>query len=72
MDITKLSAAQLRQAAELKDKIASVQSELNRLLGTSSNSAPVKKQRRPMSAAARAKLAAFQKARWAKIKAAKK
>jgi hypothetical protein len=72
--LTNLSAQQLRRAAGFKDKIASLQNELDRILGgtpkTQKKRAPHK--RRKMSAAGRARIVAAQKARWAKVKAAKK
>ena len=67
--ILSLSSAQLRHAAELQEKIESLHSELTRLVGgviTTSTAAP--KRRRKMSAAGRAKIAAGQRARWAKVK----
>jgi hypothetical protein len=71
--INNLTAQQLRQAANLKEKIATHQKELDRLFGV-----PAKAQRgaaakgkRTMSAAARAKISAAAKARWAKIKGTK-
>ena len=72
-----LTAAQLKYAATIKEKIASLEKELVAILGSAASAAqtpaakPVKK-KRMMSAAGRAKIAAAQKARWAKIKAAKK
>jgi hypothetical protein len=71
--IATLSAQQLRRAADLKDKIESLQNELNRIFGAS-NSAPagaVPKKKRKMSAAGRARIRAAQKARWAESKKAK-
>jgi hypothetical protein len=71
--LANLSAKQLRRAAGIKDKINSLQKELNRILGTTAeNQKTARKKRRKMSAAGRAKIAAAQKARWAKIKAANK
>jgi ribosomal protein L15 len=68
-----ISATQLRRAANIQDKIESLQSELNQLLGNGSVAAPKpERKRRKMSAAARAKIAAAQRARWAKVNAAKK
>ncbi|MBE7495704.1 MAG: hypothetical protein HS117_12200 [Verrucomicrobiaceae bacterium] len=72
--LTQLSAASLRRAADLQDKIAGLQDELARLLGGSA--APAAKEaptrRKPkISAAGRRRIAAAQKARWAKAKAAK-
>ena len=69
-----VSANQLRKAAEVKDKIEELQSELQSLLG---ESAPLGvsdvfaggfRKRRGMSAAAKARIAAGQKARWAKAR----
>lgn len=75
---TTLTAAQLRHAADIKEKIVSLQKELAAILGASAfapaaaplAAAPSKK--RTMSVEGRARVAAAQKARWAKIKAAKK
>jgi hypothetical protein len=63
-----LSAKQLRQAAQLKERIDSLQAELGDLLGASdSMEAPTRAKRR-MSASAIAKIRAAQKARWARVK----
>ena len=72
--LTNLSAQQLRRAANIKDKIQSLENELGRILGDSTKSitAVAPKKKRKMSAAGRRRIAAAQKARWAKIKAAKK
>ena len=67
-----LSAAQFRRAAEIKDKIAGLESELNRLLGESVAVKPVSKKRKKLSAATRKKMAAAQQARREKDRAAKK
>jgi hypothetical protein len=75
--INQLSVSQLRKAANLKEKIAKFENELAAILGASAPAAktattkPAKKKGK-MSAAGRARIAAAQKARWAKIKAAKK
>jgi hypothetical protein len=68
--MTNLSAGQLRRAADIKDKIESLQKELSRLLGSPDGAAAPSK-RRKMSAAARGKIAAAQKARWAKQRGTK-
>lgn len=71
------SAAQLRKAADLTEKIEKLQSELAALLGEG-GAAPAKKGRgskkakRAMSAEAREKIAAAQRKRWAKNKRAVK
>lgn len=62
--ISNLSAEQFRRAATIKDQIDSLRSELDRLLGSAVGSGSG---RRKMSASARAKIAAAQKARWAKV-----
>lgn len=73
-NLLSLTSAQLKRAAAIKEKIASLEKELNSLLGGSTAKAkttlPAKK--RKMSAAGRAAIIKAQKARWAKIKAAKK
>jgi hypothetical protein len=71
MDITTLTPHQLRKAADIQVKILGLQDELNQLLG-SSGPAPAQatepRKKYTFSAAARAKMRAAQKARWAKIK----
>jgi hypothetical protein len=67
--IIDLTPQQLRHAANLKEKMALLQKELGRILSVSTaaqhDAAPKKK--RKLSSAARAKIAAAQKARWAKV-----
>lgn len=72
-----LTSKQLRHAANIKDKIENLQSELTHLLGgsTVANGSPAKAtvpRKRKMSAAARAKISAAAKARWARVRAGKK
>jgi len=70
--LTNLSAQQLRHAAEIKEKIQSLEGELNQILGSSEAvSIGVPKPKRKMSASARGRIAAAQKARWAKLKGVK-
>lgn len=67
-----LTSRELRRAANLQDKIATLQAELSRILGAS---APVKAApagKRKMSAAGRARIAAAARARWARVNATKK
>jgi hypothetical protein len=68
-----LSAQQLRRAAAIKEKIQSLENELNRIFGPRAKAVPQSavKLKRKMSAAARKKISAAAKARWAKIKARK-
>lgn len=78
------SAASLRRAADIQDKIDSLQRELAALLGSSApapaapvadldagEDAPVRRRRRRMSAEARARIGAAAKARWARFRAMK-
>lgn len=62
-----VSAQQLRRAAELKERIEELQSELAKLLGSTTRSAEFRGG--GMSAAGRARIAAAQRARWAKARA---
>jgi hypothetical protein len=66
-DLSSLTSAQLRRAAVLKDTISRLERKLFSILNTTSktNSTP---KRSKMSRSARAKIAAAQKARWAKVK----
>jgi hypothetical protein len=77
MNITELTPSQLRQAADLQEQIAGLQTQLAGIISVGGKTPipaqatkPAKK-KGGMSAAGRAKVAAAQKARWAKIKAAK-
>jgi hypothetical protein len=74
MSIINLTPTQLRKAADLQDKIAKLQSELTAILGSESKVAPKAAKpakKRGMSAAGKARIAAAQKLRWAKVNAAK-
>ena len=68
-----LTSKQLKQAASIKDKIVELEHELLSLLGGAVSSFGEKlKKKGGMSAAGRAKVAAAQRARWAKFKATTK
>ena len=75
--INHLSVQQLHQAANLKEKIAALEKELNHLFGSTAKSSTFKpatkapQKKGGLSAAGKARIVAAQKARWAKIKAAK-
>ena len=68
--ITNLTPHQLRQAADIQEKLLSLQNELNQLLDLPSNgyTAAPKGGKRNMSAAGRAAISAAAKARWAKFR----
>jgi hypothetical protein len=73
MNITDVTPQQLRRAASIKEELDSLNKELRKLLnGVSSNVAASGKKRRAMSAAVKRKIAAAQKARWAKLKRTKR
>jgi len=70
MNIIELKAQQLKRAAEIKEKIDAMNRELRSLLDGSSNRAGTSGKKRRMSAATRRKIAAAQRAGWAKRKRA--
>ena len=65
-----LTASQLRQAADLQEKIAKLRSQLDAILnsGFKATFKIAKPAKKKMSAAGRARIAAARKTRWAKIK----
>jgi hypothetical protein len=64
------STAQLKRALEIKEKIEALENELNQIFGTRSVGRPAGSGRKGggISAAGRARIAAAQKARWARLK----
>jgi hypothetical protein len=64
--LTSLTPQQLRQAAEIKDRIQELEAELSQILDGSSPRGPGRPPKRHMSASARERIAAAQRARWAK------
>jgi hypothetical protein len=75
-NLSTLTSAQLIKAAKIKEQLAKLEKQLSALLGEAAASptkaVKVAKKKGKMSAAGRARIVAAQKARWAKIKAAKK
>jgi hypothetical protein len=79
MNIANLTPAQLRQAADLKEKIAVLEKQLTGILADPGSAIPApflasksaKPAKRKMSAAHKAKIKAAQKLRWSKFNAAK-
>ena len=75
MSIATLTPKQLRQAADLQEKIVKLQSELAGIFGQEIKAAPAPKAAKPakrkLSASHLAKIKAAQKLRWAKFNAAK-
>ncbi|MBP8258926.1 MAG: hypothetical protein KA118_04605 [Verrucomicrobia bacterium] len=71
MNVTDLSAAQLRRAAAIKEQLEKLQKELAGILGAPAEpaaAAAAPRKRRRMSAAARAAMSRGAKERWAKRK----
>jgi hypothetical protein len=69
--ITDLTPQQLRHAADIQERIASLQKELSAIFGASAQSVRTEPpKRRKMSAAGRKAIAAAARLRWAKIKGA--
>jgi hypothetical protein len=72
-----LTSKQLRQAADLKEKITALETEFATIFGGNGSGMPSPfkaaktAKKKGISAAGRARIAAAQKARWAKVKAAK-
>ena len=64
-----ITPTQLRKAADIQEKIQSLQEELGQILGgPAETTTPEAPKKRKVSAAGRARMRAAQKARWAKIK----
>jgi hypothetical protein len=70
ISITDLSPTQLRQAADLQERIESLQRDLSQILSpvAQENHTETTRPKRKMSAAGRARIAAGARARWARIK----
>jgi hypothetical protein len=71
MNLHDLTANQLKRAAAIKEHIDKLNKELSSILGVPAQPATASKNRRTMSASVKKKIAAAQKARWAKIQRAK-
>ena len=81
MNLTSLTVAQLKEAIAIKEKIEALEQELASILGTTAEwplpalempvAAPGRRKKK-MSPAAKAKISAAQKARWAKTKGERK
>jgi hypothetical protein len=67
-EILSISSAQLKRIIKLKDKIEKLQSQLQAIVADSAPAGNAAPKKRRMSAAARRKISAAAKARWAKVK----
>ena len=68
INLLSLTSTQLKHAADLKEKISALEQELASILGSEPSAETPKGKTRKISAAGRARIAAAQQARWAKIK----
>ena len=71
MDLIDLTSGQLKRAAIIKGRIDALNNQLSKLLGGSSDGTSAQDGRR-LSTAARRRIAAAQKARWAKLRREKR
>jgi len=71
--LAKLSLQQLKRAVGIRGQIQRLEKALDRLVGDQSpgTSKPTRKKRGRLSAAARARISAAMKARWAKVRGQK-
>jgi hypothetical protein len=70
MNLFDLTINQLKRAAAIKEQIEDLNKELRSILGASAKSGAARKKNRTMSAAAKKKIAAAQKARWVNLRRA--
>ena len=70
MNIHDLTISQLKRAAAIKERIEALNKELRVTLGEPAKSGALPKKNRTMSASAKRKIAATQKARWASLRRA--
>lgn len=71
MNLFDLTITQLKRAAAIKEEIDVLHNELRSILGASAKPGAESKNQGTMSASVKKKIAAAQKARWAKLKGAK-
>jgi hypothetical protein len=71
MNLHDLTVNQLKRAAAIKQQIEGLNKQLGSILGAPAKSGAVSKNSRGMSASVRRKIAAAQKARWARVQRAK-
>ena len=71
MNLFDLTITQLKRAAAIKEQIEALNNELRSILGASVRSGAAPKKKRTMSGAVKKKIAASQKARWAKLRGSK-
>lgn len=67
MNLLDLTINQLKRAAAIKEQIENLTKELSSILGAPAKAGAAPKKKRTMSASAKRKIAAAQRARWAKV-----
>ena len=72
MNLFDLSPEQLKRAASIKEQIDGLNKQLRGILGGPATSRAAPPRNRTMSASVKKKIAATQKARWAKVRASKR
>ena len=65
-----LTINQLKRAAAIKEQVEALNKELGTILGASAKSGAASKKKRTMSASAKKKIAAAQRARWSSLRRA--
>jgi len=71
MNIYDLTISQLKRATAIKEQIERLNKELGAILGTPTRSRAASTNKRSMNVSVRKKIAATQRARWAKLRRAK-
>jgi hypothetical protein len=71
MNLFDLTPEQLKRAASIKEQIDGLNKQLRSILGAPATSRAAPPRNRTMSASVKKKIAATQKARWAKVRASK-
>jgi hypothetical protein len=69
--LAKLSVHQLKRAVAIREKMETLERELEQILGTGLPPAAVPRRKRRLSASAKARISAAAKARWARFRATK-
>jgi hypothetical protein len=72
MNLFDLTPEQLKRAASIKERIDGLNKQLRGILGGQPTSRAASTRNRTMSASVKKKIAATQKARWAKVRASKR
>ena len=69
MNVSSITVEQLKRAIQIKEQIQELQLQLAKLVGGQPGTESISRPSKKMSAAGRARIAAAQKARWARFKA---